>query len=193
MIRLAGIVAAGGVAVFPADTVYGLACDPEDERAVRRIYELKGRPEDKPAAIMFFHRDAIDLDLGERANAALDALLPGPVTLLLPNPDGRFRLAGGGDVLGVRVPDLPAMSLWRRPILQTSANLAGGPDARRIEEVPESIRAGADLVIDGGELPGTPSTVVDLSGLDSTGEWSIKREGAVPSEVVERVLGTILA
>lgn len=193
MIRLAGTVAAGGVAVFPSDTVYGLACAPEDAHAVRRIYELKGRPEDKPAAVMWFHRDAVDLEVGERTASAMDSLLPGPVTLLLPNPQERYPLACGPDpsVIGVRVPHLPEMALWRRPILQTSANLAGGPEARRLEDVPESIRAGADLCIDGGELPGIASTVIDLRRFETDGEWDVVREGAISREEVARVVGAL--
>lgn len=190
MIRLAGIVAAGGVVVFPADTVYGLACDPEDEAAVRRIYELKGRPEDKPAAVMWFHRDAVDLEVGDRTRALMDVLLPGPVTLLLPNPARRYPLACGPDpsTIGVRVPDIPQLAYWRRPIFQTSANLSGGGDARRLEDVPESIRAGADLCIDGGELPGVASTVIDLRRFEDSGEWDVLREGAVARDDVARAV-----
>jgi L-threonylcarbamoyladenylate synthase len=108
-------------------------------------------------------------------------LLPGGVTLLVPNPHGRFPLAGGGKVLGVRVPFLAPVG---RPVLQSSANLAGGPDARRLDQVPETIRAGADLVIDGGELPGTPSTVVDLTG----DGWRIVRHGAVDESAIAGTL-----
>ena|GEM_PF-201002 len=177
-------IAAGGVAVFPSDTVYGLACDPTSPEAVRRLYELKGRPPGKPSAIMFFSlRAALPqlAFLGERTRAALRRLLPGGVTLLLANPDGRFPLASGGEgaPLGVRVPDVPALAAVRCPVLQSSANLSGGPDARRLADVPEPIRAGADLVIDGGELPGTPSTVVDLRRYEIDGSWEIVRLGAV--------------
>jgi L-threonylcarbamoyladenylate synthase len=178
---------AGGVAVFPADTVYGLACDPESEVAVARLYELKGRPPAKPAAVMFFDRDralAALPELGPRTRAFLERLLPGAVTVLLPSD--RFPLAGGAGTLGLRVPDVPALA--DLPVLQSSANLAGGPDARRLEDVPEAIRRGADLVLDGGELPGTPSTVVDLREYEATGEMAIVREGAVPEAVV-RSLG----
>ena len=154
-------IAAGGVVVFPADTVYGLACDPENEAAVARLYELKGRPPEQPAAVMFFDRvQALSAvpELTARTRGLMARLLPGAVTLLVPSP--RFPLAGGRGTLGVRVPDIEP--LGSVPVLQSSANVTGGPDARRLDEVPESIREGADLVIDGGELPGTPSTVVDL-------------------------------
>jgi L-threonylcarbamoyladenylate synthase len=168
---LGACVATGGVAVFPADTVYGLACDPENEAAVRRLYALKGRPPDKPAAVMFFDLDRLG-DFG--------GLLPGGVTLLLPNPERRFPLACTTDpeTLGLRVPFLAPVG---RPVLQSSANLAGGPDARRLDDVPQSIRDGADLALDGGELPGIPSTIIDLR----TPEWKIVREGAVSVQQVK--------
>jgi L-threonylcarbamoyladenylate synthase len=177
-------VAAGGVAVFPSDTVYGLACDPTNPGAVRRLYELKRRPLGKPSAVMFFSLPAALAQLGSlgpRTRAALGRLLPGGVTLLLPNPDRRFPLAAGeGDAtLGVRVPDVPKLATVSCPVLQSSANLAGGRDARRLEEVPEEILAGADLVLDGGELPGTPSTVVDLRAYERCGSWTVVRAGAV--------------
>jgi L-threonylcarbamoyladenylate synthase len=179
-------VASGGVAVFPADTVYGLACDPANPQAVERMYALKGRAPDKPSAVMFFDAGlavAALPELGSRTRALMARLLPGGVTLVLPNPRGRYPLAGAGS-LGLRVPDVPLLRGVGRPVLQSSANVTGGPDARRIEEVPSAIRAGADLVLDAGELPGTPSTVVDLRAFEDTGEWSILRAGAVPSETV---------
>jgi L-threonylcarbamoyladenylate synthase len=177
----ARVIASGGVAVFPADTVYGLACDPANADAVDRLYALKGRRPDKPAAVMFFDRDAALDGLPPRTRALLERLLPGGLTALLPNPAHRFPLACGPDpdTLGLRVPDLPALA-GAPPVLQSSANVAGGPDARRLSEVPREIRDGADLVLDGGELPGTPSTVLDLRGYEDTGTWTIVRHGAVP-------------
>jgi L-threonylcarbamoyladenylate synthase len=198
--RLEECLATGGVAVFPADTVYGLCCDPLSESAVRRLYELKGRPAERPAAIMFFSPPplfAALADLGDRERAALRALLPGPITLLLENRARRFPLAGGpgeggGDTLGVRVPawspQLAALGSVNTPVLQSSANLSGEPDARRLLDVPASIRAGADLVLDGGELPGVPSTVLDLREYERHGEWSVVREGPLTGADVERAL-----
>ena len=190
--------AVGGVAVFPADTVYGLACDPEAKEAVRRLYALKRRRPDKPAAVMFF---ALDLALevlaeqGARTRDALARLLPGPVTVLLPNPARRFPLACGPDpeTLGLRVPELTgalaplAGVSW--PVLQSSANAAGAPDARRLEDVPAALRRGADVVLDAGELPGTPSTVIDLRAYEREGAWRVVRAGALGPEAVAEVLG----
>jgi L-threonylcarbamoyladenylate synthase len=189
----AACMAAGGVAVFPADTVYGLACAPGDAAAVQRLYALKGRPPDKPAAVMFFALApalAALPELGPRTRAALARLLPGGVTVLLANPAGRFPLACGPDpaTLGLRVPDLPALSTVRRPVLQSSANRAGGADARELREVPREIRDGADLVVDGGHLPGTPSTVVDLRHFELDGSWKVLRNGAVAPAQVATVL-----
>jgi L-threonylcarbamoyladenylate synthase len=187
-------IARGGVAVFPADTVYGLACAPDSPEAVERLYALKGRAAEKPAAVMFFDRAralAALPELGARTRAALERLLPGGVTLLLPNPARRFPLACGPDpdTLGLRVPGLPALASVTVPVLQSSANPAGGSDARRLADVPAALRDGADLVLDGGELPGTPSTVVDLRRYETGGTWAIVREGAVPPAAV----GTVLA
>ncbi len=184
---LAHCIGSGGVAVFPADTVYGLACDPLNAGAVQCLYALKGRRPDKPAAVMFGSVAALPA-LGPRTRAAAAVLLPGPLTLLVADRARRFPLAGGGAVLGVRVPDLPLIAAAGVPLLQSSANAAGGPEARRLADVPQAIREGADLVIDGGELPGTASTVVDLSRLDMDGSWSVVRPGAVPERVVAAAL-----
>ncbi|MGH2892545.1 MAG: Sua5/YciO/YrdC/YwlC family protein [Solirubrobacteraceae bacterium] len=183
----------GGVAVFPADTVYGLACDVHNRVAVERLYRFKGRRLDKPSAVMFFDRElalAALPELGERTRAALGRLLPGPVTVLLPNPEGRFPLACGDDpsTFGLRVPVVPLLGGVAWPVLQSSANLAGEPDARRLSDVPEALRRRADLLIDGGELPGTPSTVVDLRLLETTGAWDIVRQGVLAREEVAAAL-----
>ena len=191
-------IAGGGVAVFPTDTVYGLGCDPGSADAVARLYELKGRPAGKPAAVLFFARaralGALP-ELGPRTRAAVEALLPGGLTLLVPNPAGRFALACGPDdgTLGLRVPSLPpalaALGAVTCSLLQSSANLAGEPDACRLEDVPAVIRAGTDLVVDGGELPGTPSTVVDLRGYEAGRGWAILRAGAVSESMLRARLG----
>ena len=190
-------VRAGGVALFPSDTVYGLAADPESEAGVGRLYALKGRPPERPSALMFFDLDLALATLGQlgaRTRVALARLLPGPLTLVLPNPERRYPLAAGPrpDRLGVRVPALsPALDplgAVSRPILQSSANRSGGRDARRLADVDAQIRGGVDVALDGGELPGTPSTVVDLAAYEDGGGFQVLREGAVSSAEVATLL-----
>lgn len=191
-------ISAGCVCLFPADTVYGLAADPGSEVAVERLYELKGRPTGQPAAVMFFALEQALSSLpglGPRIRTAVERLLPGPVTLLIPNPDRLFPLACGLEPqrLGLRVPalegSLEPLVAMAEPVLQSSANPSGGPDARRLGDVDEAIRRGADVELDGGDLPGTPSTVVDLTTFEDGGEFEVLREGAVPAERVAELIG----
>jgi L-threonylcarbamoyladenylate synthase len=191
--RLRDCVERGGVAVFPTDTVYGVCCDPDDEAAARRLYELKGRPPAQPAAVMFFALEAALAALAELSEAERSVartLLPGPVTLLLENRARRFAAACRSDpaTLGLRVPALPAqmraLAAIAAPLMQSSANVSGRPDARTLEQVPAGLRAGVDLVLDGGELPGIASTVIDLREYETTGAWRVLREGALGRDAV---------
>ena len=183
----------GGLVVIPTDTVYGLVTSPLRSEPVERLYAIKGRGAGQPTALMAPDVDMLfELvpELRGRAGVIARALLPGPLTLVLPNPARRFRWLTGErpDTIGVRVPELPDVSA---PILAavgalaaTSANLSGGRDPVAVDEVPVEIRESCAAVIDGGRLPGRPSTVVDLTGP----EPRILREGAVPArEVIERL------
>jgi L-threonylcarbamoyladenylate synthase len=186
----------GGVAVFPSDGLYGLACDPLDAAAIERVYRLKGRDDGKPAAVMYLSPLAMRelvAGLGPRARAAVGALLPGPVTLVLANPERRYPLACREDPerLGVRLIGGPLAGVMR-PLFQTSANRSGEPPPSRLDDVPAEIVAGVDLAIDGGQLTGLPSTVVDISPLDTTGEWSVLREGALGEADLDTALQKIL-
>jgi len=187
-------IGAGGVAVFPADGLYGLACDPLDAAAIARIHAIKGRDDGKPSAVMYLSPLAMRelvAGLGPRARAAVGALLPGPVTLVLANPERRYPLACREDPerLGVRLIGGPLAGAMC-PILQTSANHSGEPPASSFDAVPVEIAAAADLAIDGGELTGLPSTVVDLTALDASGEWEVLREGALGrSDLAARLSG----
>lgn len=176
--------------VLPFDTVYGLAAEPHDEASTRALYELKGRVETQPTALVAASVDALATCLPELDVARVRHLLPGPLTLVVANPAHRFLWLTGTnpDALGVRVPQLsgPTRAVLDEvgAVVATSANLPGGPDPRRLEDVPPQIRAGAAALVDAGELPGTPSTVVDLTGP----EPRILREGAVPAEEILRRL-----
>lgn len=210
--RMQECLADGGVVVFPADTVYGIGCDPENPAAVRRLYELKGRPPERPAAVMFFaldHALAALPELAPRERRALTALLPGPLTVVLTNRRHRFPLACGSgsavletpegasrdvESVGLRVPllaaGIAALGAVTHPLLQSSANISGAGEARRLADVDPRLRDGADLVLDGGELPGLASTVLDLRGYEQDGTWQILREGPVDRAALKLALGS---
>jgi L-threonylcarbamoyladenylate synthase len=185
-------VSRGGVAVFPSDGLYGLACDPLDAGAIAKIHRLKGRDDGKPSAVMYFSPLAIRelvSGLGPRTKAAVSALLPGPATLVIANPQRRYPLACRQDPerLGIRLIGGPLAGTMS-PVFQTSANLSGEPAPARFEDVPESILDGVDLAIDGGELPGLPSTVVDLTAIDGDGSWRVLRDGALsPGDLASKL------
>jgi L-threonylcarbamoyladenylate synthase len=184
---------AGRLVVLPTDTVYGLAADGESEAAARALYAAKGREAIQPTALLFAAVDVL-LDrvpgLPARAVAAARALLPGPLTLVLPNPGRRYAWlnAPKPEAIGVRVPGLTgaggAVLEALGTLVATSANLPGGRDPRRLEDVPPELVAAVDVLVDGGVLPGRPSTVIDLCGP----EPRVLREGAVPAaDVLERL------
>jgi L-threonylcarbamoyladenylate synthase len=183
----------GAVAIFPADTLYGLACDPSSAAAIERLHALKRRDQGKPSAVMFFAplamRELLST-LGPRTRDALGALLPGAVTLVVHNPERLYPLAGRDhpERLGIRLIEGPLAGAGCA-ILQTSANPSGQPAPSRFGEIDPRILDGGDLAIDGGDLGGEPSTVVDLTALDSHGSWSVLREGAVSLDRIRAGLG----
>jgi len=178
----AAAILAGLPAIVPTDTVYGLVTTPYREEAVRRLYALKTRAASQPTALIVADLDTLFVCLPElrgRAGAIATAVLPGPYTLVLANPARRFPwLAGDNpDAIGVRV---PAVSGIAKTLLDqvgavagTSANLAGGPEARRLADVAEVLRAEC-AALDGGELPGIPSSVIDFTGPEAV----VLRRGA---------------
>jgi L-threonylcarbamoyladenylate synthase len=183
----------GEPVILPTDTVYGLVTTPLRGEPVRRLYALKGRDDAQPCALL---APSVDLllelvpELRGRSEAIARALLPGPLTLVLPNPAGRFPWLTGANpkTIGVRVPalagDVSDVLARVTALAATSANLHGGPDPRRLDDVPEELRDAASVVLDGGELPGVPSTVIDFTGEDPR----VLREGALPgAAAVERV------
>lgn len=186
---------AGRPVILPTDTVYGLCADAYGEEPVRGLYRLKGRAELQPTALLAADVDVLLHSVPELrglAGKVARALLPGPYTLILPNPGRRFRWLTGDrpETIGVRVPELSgdARSVLDQvgAVAATSANLPGGPDPRRLEEIPEPLLSGCAAVIDAGELPGKPSTVLDLTGEAPV----VVREGAIPAaEALARVSG----
>ncbi len=188
---------AGKLAIVPTDTVYGLAADPDRERSVERLYEAKGRDRQQATALVASDVDLLFERVPElrgRAGTIARALLPGPYTLVLPNPGRRYRWLTGAtpEAIGVRVPDVggAAAELLGRvgAYAASSANARGGADPCSLEDVPEEIRAHAAAELDAGALPGTPSTVLDFTG----DEPRVLREGAAPSDEALRLVAQVL-
>ena len=183
--------------ILPTDTVYGLCANPYSEPPVQRAYALKGREPVQPSALVAGDVDMLLECLPElrsRLGPALRELLPGPFTLVVPNPARRFRwLAGTNpDAIGVRVPELPAPAdaVVARigAVMATSANLPGEPDPASVDAIPRELLEGCAAVVDAGELPGVPSTVIDLTG----DVPRVLREGAVPADAaLESVAGLV--
>ena len=155
----------GDPVVLPTDTVYGLCSDAATRAPTERLYALKRRDLAQPSALLAASVDDLlaavpELDRGE--------ILTGPYTLILPNPAGRFPWICGTtpEKIGVRVPDLPPASAEvvraLGVVVATSANLHGEPAPRRVEQLAPELSA--LVAVDAGELPGTPSTVIDLTG-----------------------------
>jgi tRNA threonylcarbamoyl adenosine modification protein (Sua5/YciO/YrdC/YwlC family) len=185
----------GEPVLLPTDGVYGLCAAAGDEAAVLRLAALKGRAGEQPIALIASGVDALLASLPElrgRAEAMVRGLLPGPYTLVLPNPARRYAWLSGSNpnTIGVRVALLPASTQRvldaAGPVAATSANRHGEPAAASLDDVPPEIRAACGAELDGGRLSGLPSTVLDLTGEEPV----VLREGAVPSaEAIARVRG----
>ncbi|MHB8469381.1 MAG: L-threonylcarbamoyladenylate synthase [Gaiellaceae bacterium] len=174
---------AGESIVLPTDTVYGLAAAADTAAPTEKLYALKGRAASQPSALLAAGVDALFAWVPELDELVVRTLLPGPYTLVLPNPARRLPWLTGTTpaAIGVRVPVLPRAAAVVVAavgcVVATSANEAGGPDPRRVEEIPAAIRERVGAIVDAGELPGTSSTVLDFTG----GEPRVLREGAAPS------------
>jgi L-threonylcarbamoyladenylate synthase len=186
---------AGKLVILPLDTVYGICSSPYRDEPTRRIYRLKRRPETMPSALVCANLEMLIEcvpELRGRAGLVARALLPGPYTLVLPNPARRYRWLTGinPETIGVRVPQVegPCKEILDRAgaVVATSANLHGAPDPRRLDEVPDELKEAAAVVVDGGEVLGVPSTVLDFTER----EPKVLREGAAPAaEAIQRATG----
>jgi L-threonylcarbamoyladenylate synthase len=183
---------AGELAVIPTDTVYGIACAVAVPEACARLYALKERPAEQPTAVIFGTVAAVEAAIPELAGGPvelLDRVMPGPVTLIVPNPGRHFPHVCGAtpEVIGIRVPRLPDHVAYMANdvggLVATSANLRGGPNPATLDEVPAAVRAAAGFEIDGGRLRGAPSAVIDVTG----GEPVVLREGPDSADLLRRL------
>jgi L-threonylcarbamoyladenylate synthase len=197
--RVIAALEAGQPVLLPTDTVYGLATSAEREDYATRVYRLKGREATQPTALL---APSIEVlfdclpELDASARTIVRALLPGPYTLILPNPARRFRWLTGvrTDAIGVRVPVLPE-AVQRVVeavgcVMATSANDPGGPNPVSLDDVPQRIRDAVAAELDLGPLPGTPSTVIDFS----RDEPVVIREGIASAvDAIARVQSALVA
>jgi L-threonylcarbamoyladenylate synthase len=189
----ADILRAGGIGVFPTDTVYGVGAHAFKEDALRRIYTVKGRPADKPLQLLLASVGDMETvaEVTRYARLLAQRFLPGGLTIIL-----RRRLVvldavtAGGDTVAVRVPDQPLLRelilALHAPLAATSANRSGQPAPVDASEAAKQLGALVDFVLDGGRCAAAQeSTIIDLSRPQPT----LIRIGAVPQQVIEGVLG----
>ncbi len=162
---------AGGLVVLPTDTVYGLAARAADTDATPLIFERKGRGADVPLAVLCADADqafALVSEVPPAARRLADAHWPGPLTMVLPRrPDLGWALGRPEHTIGVRCPDhdfVRALAARVGPLATTSANRHGSPTPLEASDAATSLLGDVELVVDGGRLVGTPSTVVDVTG-----------------------------
>jgi L-threonylcarbamoyladenylate synthase len=184
---------AGGICIVPTDTVYGIGAAAGQEAACRRAFELKRRPPGQPTALIAGSVErlvaVLGVDTGGVASALLQALLPGPLTLVVANPGRRFAHLCGAhpDRIGVRVPALRPqvgqLADLTGGLALTSANLHGGLDPAVLDDVPQELRQAAAVIVDGGRLPGTASAVIDVTGAAPR----VLRDGPGAAEALRRL------
>ncbi|MBR5261052.1 MAG: threonylcarbamoyl-AMP synthase [Oscillospiraceae bacterium] len=185
----AQIIRNGGLVAVPTETVYGLAGNGLDEKAVSDIYEVKGRPEVKPLSLMVAGAQAIEQcceDVPQAAYTLADKFWPGPLTIILKSKSHVPEITrAGGETVGLRCPDHPlTLELLRKagvPLAAPSANPSGEPSPKNAQTVLKYFDGKIDAVIDGGECGiGTESTIIDLSKTP----YRILRQGALGEDEI---------
>jgi len=203
------ILQAGGVAVVPTETVYGLAARLSDSRAVHKVIQLKGRHENHPLALAFPSVDSIgDLcpEMSPLAHRLARRCLPGPVSLVLDvPPESMFwklppetqQAASLQSTICCRVPDHPllltVLAELNEPIVLTSANKTGHGEAATVEQIVSDLGDGIDILLDNGPiLSPTPSTIVKIVGGGESEQFTVLREGALKSETIKRLAALMI-
>lgn len=193
------VVRGGGVIAFPTETFYGLGVDPFTERAIRRVFDLKGRSMTTgPVLVLIRSRADLDMLVSEitpTAERLMEAYWPGPLTLVLrASAAVPASLTAGTGTIGIRLSAHPGVSRLLEavggPLTGTSANRSGYPPAATADEVQRALGAGVDLILDGGPASGgLPSTVLDATATPPR----LIREGRVPRASLLSIVGTLAA
>ncbi len=174
----------GRLVGYPTDTLYGLACDPRDGRALDRLFRVKGRPAGLTVSLIAGNRAQVD-DVGvltALGHRLAECFWPGPLTLVIAAHEALDRrLLGDGNSVAVRVPDHPIAAglatAFGYPVTATSANRTGEPPSTTADAVVATFGVELALVLDGGSTPGSqPSTIIDVRGATPV----LLRAGVVP-------------
>lgn len=193
LLLAAEVIQAGGIIVYPTETLYGIGCSAMHPRALRRVQDLKKRSEPKPILVLVRSRADIGplvREVPEAAEALMNAFWPGPLTIVLQASDiVPAELTQGKGTIGIRIPScdvcLRLLELAGTPITSTSANLSGDLPLDTIASMRSVLTPGIDLYLDAGTLPSSkPSTVIEAIG-DS---FRILREGAVSADAIRAVI-----
>ena len=196
--RAAELLRAGGLVAFPTETVYGLGADASNEKAVARLYAVKGRPADHPVIIHFDSMQralAFVREVPDEARTLAKKFWPGPLTLILERSEkAKDFVTGGQPSVGIRVPSHPVaqelLKAFGGGVAAPSANRFGHVSPTTAAHVREDLGADVDLVLDGGASEvGIESTIVDASGAGV----SILRPGRISKDEIEKALGRKVA
>lgn len=197
MVLAAEVVQAGGIVVYPTETLYGLGANAWNPEAVRRVRDLKRRPDNKPILVIVASEEAVRglaVDISPAARTLMKAFWPGPLTLVFAAAPGVPEgLTHGTGTIGVRIPSSPLcrtlVALCGSPVTSTSANVSGGPPPLTVKGIESALGPGVDLYLDGGTLPASlPSTVIDVSGERPR----LIRAGAVPTDRITTIIPELL-
>lgn len=191
---LAEMLRKGKLVVFPTETVYGLGTNAFIKESVYRIYEVKGRKEEKPLSLHIGTLENLEdiIELDSFTKRLMLQFFPGPINIIAKKKNNVPEWIGKGDTLGIRFPSLPICQKLLRlagvPVVATSANLSGSEEAKTAEDVIKMLGDKIDAILDWGPVTfGKPSTVVNIS----SGNMEIIREGPVDKELLESIINEL--
>lgn len=181
----------GGIVIFPTETVYGIGASAYNEESVRKIYEIKNRPDEKPLSILVGDINEIEnyaIISDELERKIINNFMPGPITIVLKKRPGIFDyVSSGKDTIGVRIPDnkiiLTVLKKLKLPIVAPSANISGKPSGIILQEILKDFDNKVDICIDGGKAElSEPSTIVQIIN----GKIVILRQGKITLEEIKK-------
>ena len=192
--KVAEILKNGGIVIFPTETVYGIGANAFNEQSVKRIYEVKNRPDEKPLSIMVSGIEEIEkyaIIQNDVERKIIETFMPGPITVILKKKPGVFDyISSGKDTIGIRIPDnkiiLSILNRLKFPIVAPSANISGMPSGIELKGILKDFDGKIEACIDGGKAEiGEGSTIVEV--ID--GKPVILRQGKITIREIQQAIG----